>query len=72
MSELKRLYCPVHAQWFDPGVIVCPIGDCATKLVENWQIRTTGMQVPGPVEPKPPAEPPEDKSKTRTPIWKRD
>lgn len=70
MSEPKRLYCPVHGVWHDPGVKVCPIGDCATKLVENWQVRNTGMQVPGPVEPTHPAEPPEDRSKTRTPIWK--
>jgi len=71
-DEPKRLYCPVHWQWFEPGVTVCPIGDCATKLVENWNIRTTGMQVAPPVEMSTTAEPPEDKSRTRKPIWAGD
>lgn len=61
-----KLYCPVHGQWFE-GVTVCPIGDCATKLVENWQVRTTGMTVPKPSDPSPAPEP--EQKPERKPIW---
>lgn len=53
--------------WHEPGVTVCPIGDCATKLVENWQVRTTGMMVPNPNDAPPPK--PEEPKPERKPVW---